>query len=54
MDSLETIMEELIETFSRQVLNEKSVILGSGEMADSCKIVARALEGLSGRKRMKY
>lgn len=38
--------EALAETYTRQVMNEKSDISGIDETMDACKIVVRALDGL--------
>lgn len=38
--------EVLVETYARQVLDEKLDIVGSDKVADACEIVIRALDGL--------
>lgn len=52
-DLLTEIIEAPVERYATQVLNMKADIFDTDDVVDACKMVARALKWLQGRKRMK-
>lgn len=45
--------EALVETNRRQILIERSDISGTDQVADACEVLARALDGLQARKKIR-